>query len=260
MSATVLATDILPSLYDNDEDLNGTRESHEDVMDDLNYDVYNLAAFNYHSVRITGEGEEREEALLDASIRATQLLVKRLEPLNRTRCHTGEVLLITYHRFKLNIIQWTFYDLLARLFECPVERSEIGPLAVLPSEKTILPREKHVPEPKQDTRWEKFAKEKGIKNKKRERMVFEEESQEFRPRFGYKRAKNGVEDLPIVEVKNGQDPFKDPWAEERQDKKARVLKNEKNQKKNIFRANGGPASLAPKKEGFGKTYDFCMII
>lgn len=104
MSATVLATDILPSLYDNDEDLNGTRESHEDVMDDLNYDVYNLAAFNYHSVRITGEGEEREEALLDASIRATQLLVKRLEPLNRTRCHTGEVLLITYHRFKLNII------------------------------------------------------------------------------------------------------------------------------------------------------------
>ena len=36
-----------------------------------------------------------------------------------------------------------------RLFECPVERSEIGPLAVLPTEITILPREKHIPEPKQ---------------------------------------------------------------------------------------------------------------
>lgn len=142
-----------------------------------------------------------------------------------------------------------------RLFECPVERSEIGPLAVLPSEKSVLPREKHVPEPKQDTKWEKFAKEKGIKNKKRERMVFEENSQEFRPRFGYKRANNGVEDVPIVEIKNGQDPFKDPWAAERENKKARVIKNEKNQKKNIFRANGGPASLLPqkdKKEGFGK--------
>ena len=90
MSATVLATDILPSLYDNDEDLNGTRESHEDVMDDLNYDIYNLAAFNYHSVRITGEGEEREEAILNASIRATQLLVKRLGPSNSTRFHTNE--------------------------------------------------------------------------------------------------------------------------------------------------------------------------
>ena len=93
-------------------------------------------------------------------------------------------------------------------------------------------------------------------------MVFEEDSQEFRPRFGYKRAKNGVEDQPIVEIKNGQDPFKDPWAEERKDKKARVVKNEKNQKKNIFRANGGPASLLPhhkeqKKEGFGKTT--CLI-
>lgn len=138
-----------------------------------------------------------------------------------------------------------------RLFECPVERSEIGPLAVLPTECTILPREKHIPEPKQDTKWEKFAKEKGIKNKKRERMVFEEDSQEFRPRFGYKRAKNGVEDMPIVEIKNGQDPFKDPWAEERKDKKARVLKNEKSQKKNIFRANGGPASL-PQKQAFGE--------
>ena len=128
---------------------------------------------------------------------------------------------------------------------------------MLPSEKTVLPREKHVPEPKQDTKWEKFAKEKGIKNKKRERMVFEEDSQEFRPRFGYKRAKNGVEDMPIVEIKNGQDPFKDPWAEERKDKKARVVKNQKNEKKNIFRANGGPASLTPdsskgKKEGFGE--------
>lgn len=124
-------------------------------------------------------------------------------------------------------------------------------MAVLPTECTILPREKHIPEPKQDTKWEKFAKEKGIKNKKRERMVFEEDSQEFRPRFGYKRAKNGVEDMPIVEIKNGQDPFKDPWAEERKDKKARVLKNEKSQKKNIFRANGGPASL-PQKQAFGE--------
>ena len=151
----------------------------------------------------------------------------------------------------------TFYFFFfRRLFECPVERSEIGPLAVLPSEKTVLPREKHVPEPKQDTKWEKFAKEKGIKNKKRERMVFEENSQEFRPRFGYKRANNGVEDVPIVEIKNGQDPFKDPWAAERENKKARVTKNEKNQKKNIFRANGGPASLIPqkdKKDGFGES-------
>ena len=78
MSAVVSATDILPTLYDNDEDLDGTRESHEDVVDDLNYDIYNLVAFNYHPVRIVGDDEEKEEAIMEAATRATQLLVKRL--------------------------------------------------------------------------------------------------------------------------------------------------------------------------------------
>lgn len=81
MSATVLATDILPSLYDNEEELDETRESHEDVVDDLNYDLYNLVAFNYHSVRLVGDDEEKEEVILEAATRATQLLVKRLAQL-----------------------------------------------------------------------------------------------------------------------------------------------------------------------------------
>jgi hypothetical protein len=77
MSVTVSATDILPSLYGNDEDLDMGQESHEDVVDDLNYDVYNLVAFNYHPIRVTGDEDEKEEALLEASTRATQLLIKR---------------------------------------------------------------------------------------------------------------------------------------------------------------------------------------
>lgn len=77
MSAIVLATDILSSLYDDDEDLKGTGESREDVVDDLNYDVFNLVAFNYHPVRFLGTDEDREDELLEAATRATQLLVKR---------------------------------------------------------------------------------------------------------------------------------------------------------------------------------------
>jgi regulator of ribosome biosynthesis len=115
---------------------------------------------------------------------------------------------------------------------------------VLPSETSVLPREKRIPEPKPETRWEKFSKEKGIKNKKRERMVYEEDTQEWKPRFGYKRAKNGVEDHAIVEVKAGQDPFADPWAEARVEKKERVAKNLKNQTKNIMRATGGKGKRA----------------
>lgn len=60
---------------------------------------------------------------------------------------------------------------------------------------------KPLPAAKKETRWEKFAKEKGIQNRKRARMVWEEEAQEWRPRWGYGRAKGGVEDMAIVEVK-----------------------------------------------------------
>lgn len=60
---------------------------------------------------------------------------------------------------------------------------------------------KPLPPPKKETRWEKFAKEKGIQNRKRARMLWDEEAQEWRPRWGYGRAKGGVEDMAIVEVK-----------------------------------------------------------
>lgn len=63
-------------------------------------------------------------------------------------------------------------------------------------------------------------------------MVYEEETGEYKPRFGYKRIKNGLEDIPIVEVKEGQDPYQDPWQVDRQEKKERIKKNQKNQFKN----------------------------
>jgi regulator of ribosome biosynthesis len=56
----------------------------------------------------------------------------------------------------------------------------------LPAPTTTLPREKPLPKPKEETRWEKFAKEKGIVKRKRERMVFDETAQEWKPRFGFK--------------------------------------------------------------------------
>ena len=114
----------------------------------------------------------------------------------------------------------------------------MGPLVVLPNETSVLPRACKVPEPKAETKWEKFAKEKGIKKKKRDRMVFDESNQEFRPRFGYKGANSGIDEVPIIEVQPGQDPFADPWAAARVDKKSRVKKNTKNMLKNQGRALG----------------------
>jgi hypothetical protein len=104
MVAPVLATDILPSLYDNNDDLEGTRESHEDVVDDLSYDIFNLAAFNYHSIRIQGDQDEREEMLQEAATRATQLLIKRF--VSSIISHSSHIKSITAVNAADNSLSW----------------------------------------------------------------------------------------------------------------------------------------------------------
>eukprot|EP01036_Dinobryon_divergens_P036860 gene36860-48075_t len=129
--------------------------------------------------------------------------------------------------------------LMKRIFECPTEPSFVGPLAILPEPTTKIPREKRIPESKSETKWEKFAREKNIKKKKKDRMIYDEASGEYKPRWGYKAANNGIEDHAIVEVKAGQDPFADPWAAEKEEKKQRVQKNLKKQVRNMSRNGEG---------------------
>lgn len=52
-----------------------------------------------------------------------------------------------------------------------------------------------------ETRWDRFAKEKGITGSKRSRMMWDDDLKEWRPRHGYKRANDGVLNHAIVEVK-----------------------------------------------------------
>lgn len=125
---------------------------------------------------------------------------------------------------------------LFRLRSLPTDISETGPVTVLPAEVLSLPRFKKIPEPKPETKWEKFAREKGIKKTKKDRMLYDETTGEYAPRFGYKRTKGGLEDQAIVEIKPGDDPYADPWAEDRKQKKARVDKNTQQRVKNQARA------------------------
>ena len=60
-----------------EEAVASSSSSHEDVIDDLNYDVRNLATFNYHPIRLQGNSAVDEAIVLEAATRATQLLVKR---------------------------------------------------------------------------------------------------------------------------------------------------------------------------------------
>jgi regulator of ribosome biosynthesis len=164
--------------------------------------------------------------------------------------------------FVLFLSAISFYsDSPCRVFDLPVESSELGPLATLPREEMRFPREKRIPEPKPETKWAKFAKEKGITKKKKERMVFDEEQQEFRPRYGYKGANKTIEEHAVVEVKAGQDRFADPWAAAREAKKGRVAKNKDQQIRNLERASGIKRGKQRSKsvDAYGERLKICIF-
>jgi regulator of ribosome biosynthesis len=126
--------------------------------------------------------------------------------------------------------------LVSRLFALPSEPAEHGRLAELPAVTTVLPREKPVPKPKPPTRWEKFAKEKGIQKKKKERMVYDDQAKEWRPNWGYKRANE--DHTPILEAAKGDDGSENPFEKKLNDKKERIKKQKNQEKRNIEEAGG----------------------
>eukprot|EP00941_MAST-03F_sp_MAST-3F-sp1_P000348 g348.t1 len=182
--------------------------------DDLEYDLGNLAAFDAHPVDASKienvKIAKREKYLRELSTQNTQLLIKHL-------------------------------------FALDSKAGEFAMMAQLPTPSTPLPREKHVPAEKDLTKWERFAKEKGILKRKRSRMVFDETSETWRPRFGYKRD-NALKDW-VIELKDGDDIYTDKYAEKALSKKKRVLQNQMNHLKNLERNDKNkkrnvPAGLA----------------
>lgn len=73
----------------------------------------------------------------------------------------------------------------------------------MPEPKTILPRAKPVPKPKEPTKWERFAREKGIKSKSsktRDKLVWDETTRKWVPRYGYSKVKNDKQKNWLREV------------------------------------------------------------
>eukprot|EP00300_Choanocystis_sp_HF-7_P001120 c10909_g1_i1.p1 GENE.c10909_g1_i1~~c10909_g1_i1.p1 ORF type:complete len:321 (+),score=51.76 c10909_g1_i1:40-1002(+) len=125
------------------------------------------------------------------------------------------------------------------LFGLPSESLERATVVRLPEPTIQLPRSKPVPKPKPPTRWQMFAKLKGIAPKSKSRMVQNEETGELRPRFGYKAA--STERPWMIEHKKTADPFSDPFAEEADAKAKRRAVNRKKEMHNLRRAGALPA-------------------
>ncbi|RUS29862.1 ribosome biogenesis regulatory protein-domain-containing protein [Jimgerdemannia flammicorona] len=127
-----------------------------------------------------------------------------------------------------------------QIFSLPIVSTDVGVVATLPTSRTtVLPREKPLPKLKPPTRWERFANAKGIQKHKKDKMIFDERTGEYVPRWGYKAGPK--DDLPedwLIEVPNGADPMEDQYAKRAGEKKERIAKNKKRQQRNLEEAAG----------------------
>ena len=125
------------------------------------------------------------------------------------------------------------------LTTCPITSHPTnGVLLSLPTPSTPLPREKPVPAEKSETKWEKFARKKGIKDKKRGegKMVYDEEKGDWVPKWGYKGRNKGNDGDWLVEVDEKKEKaLKDGETVRGQPRRERVENAKRNERKH--RAN-----------------------
>merc|ERR1712098_717134 len=125
------------------------------------------------------------------------------------------------------------------LSTCPIASTPNGVLLSLPEIEATLPREKPLPPPKAQPTWEKFAAKKGIKSKtaeQRKKMVYDEATGEWVPKWGYKGANKAGENDWIVEVDEKKERERKEGTERQGDGRRarveRVKRGERLQRKN----------------------------
>ncbi|KND00134.1 uncharacterized protein SPPG_04476 [Spizellomyces punctatus DAOM BR117] len=136
--------------------------------------------------------------------------------------------------------------LVNQIFGLPTETAQEGVFAKLPDATTQIPRAKPIPKEKALTRWENFAKTKGIQKRKTSRMVYDEGVGDYKPRWGYKGANQTTDDW-LLEVPDNADPMEDQYEKRREEKKERVEKNKKQQRRNAEEASATAAGRNPRE-------------
>lgn len=125
-------------------------------------------------------------------------------------------------------------SLVNAIFSLPTHTDDFGRYAELPPPITRLPREKPIPKERALTKWEQYAKEKGIQKKKRDRLVLDEATGEYVPRYG-KGSRNALDKDVILPHKEGMGDKWNPFLEKKKEKKTRIKENRKRQASNLKR-------------------------
>ncbi|XP_070494381.1 ribosome biogenesis regulatory protein homolog [Chironomus tepperi] len=122
------------------------------------------------------------------------------------------------------------------IWELPTERLDEHIVVKLPKPSFALPRARKLPVPRAPTKWEQFAKEKGIVKRKKDKKVYDEELGKWVPTYGYQKYKAEREKDWVLEVPQNLDPMTDMFQKKKDLKNEKIAKNEISRMKNIARA------------------------
>ncbi|XP_066590699.1 ribosome biogenesis regulatory protein homolog isoform X2 [Prorops nasuta] len=128
--------------------------------------------------------------------------------------------------------------LINKIWDLPTQHVDDVIVATLPKPTYVLPRARAVPKPKPLTKWQQFAKEKGIKTKKRDKskLKWDDELRKWIPTYGYKRAKAEEQKEWLIEMNDQNKPMEDPFAAAKLAKEERKSKNELQRLRNIAKS------------------------
>lgn len=138
--------------------------------------------------------------------------------------------------YLLNLTRDNTQLLLNKVWDLPTERIEEAIVVKLPAQRYSLPRAKPIPKPKTLTKWQQFAKLKGIQKKKKSKLSWDEQLQKWVPLYGYRRAVAQKQKDWVLEVPQNADPMEDQFAKKAEVKGEKIAKNELQRLKNIARA------------------------
>eukprot|EP00698_Gefionella_okellyi_P005754 TRINITY_DN15212_c0_g1_i1.p1 TRINITY_DN15212_c0_g1~~TRINITY_DN15212_c0_g1_i1.p1 ORF type:complete len:359 (+),score=65.37 TRINITY_DN15212_c0_g1_i1:49-1077(+) len=134
--------------------------------------------------------------------------------------------------------------LVNRVWALPVRVEADGVFVHLPEATTEVPRAMPAPKPKPETKWQKFAKEKGIKKKRKDKMVYDAESGEWKRRYGYGGMNDDSQEWAIEAKATDVADGTDPWMHREKEKKERISKQKQREVANITSANKRAAKTA----------------
>lgn len=131
-----------------------------------------------------------------------------------------------------------------KLFRIPRERVDDILVIKLPKGIQTIPREKPLPKAKPPTKWEQYAKLKGITKTKKGRKVWDDVAKEWRPTWGMNAAGDKTKQW-CIPYSSKDDPNMDLFAKATSEKNERVAKNELQRLRNVARSTKTKGNSVP---------------